>query len=59
MKKGKGQGFDYYLSKETIRKYQEKPIELQLEWLYLWNLFRKKYPENIIRLHNRFREGII
>lgn len=57
MKKGKSHGFDYYLSKETIRKYQEKPLELRLKWLYLGNLFRKKYPKNIIKLHNKFREG--
>jgi hypothetical protein len=57
VKKNKSHGFDYYLSKETIKRYNEKPYELRLQWLYLGNILRKEYPKNIIRLHNRFREG--
>lgn len=57
MKKNRVRGFSYYLSDEIIKDYQKKPLELRLKWLYMGNLFRKKYPEDIIRLHNRFREG--
>jgi hypothetical protein len=57
MKKGRSYGFDYYLSNETIKKYQEKPLELRLKWLYMGNLFRKQCSINIVRLHNKFREG--
>lgn len=59
MKKDKPRGFNYYLTKETIKKYQEKPIELRLKWLYLGNILRKKYPKNIIRLQDKFRQGEI
>ncbi len=57
MKKAKSYGFNYYLSKEIIKRYREKPPELRLKWLYMGNLFRKKYPQEIIRSHNKFREG--
>lgn len=56
MKRSKGYGFDYYLSRETIEGYRRKPPELILKWLYMGNLLRKNYPEAIIKLHNRFRE---
>jgi len=56
VKKAKTSGFDYYLSKEMIREYQRKPLALRLKWLYMGNLFRKKYPKDIIKLHERFRE---
>jgi hypothetical protein len=59
MKKGKSYGFDYYLSEETIKEYQKKPPELRLKWLYMGNLLRKKYTKDIIKLHNKFREGKI
>jgi hypothetical protein len=51
-------GFEYYLTKETIKNYQEKPVELRLRWLYFGNLLRKQYPENVIKLQNKFREGV-
>ena len=54
-----GGGFDYYLSKETIKRYEEKPLELRLEWLYQLNLLRKSYPKRIIKLQDKFREGRI
>ena len=59
MRKHKLCGFDYYLSKEKIREYQEKPIELRLKWLYQGNLLRMHYPKHIIRLQERFRQGKI
>ncbi len=59
MKKKNRQGFDYFLSKEVIKRYQAKPPEMRLAWLYMGNLLRMQYPENIIKLHNRFREGKI
>ena len=59
MKKSKASGFDYYLSKEAIRGYEEKPPELRLKWLYQLNLLRKGYPMKIINLQDMFREGKI
>ena len=59
MKKAKLRGFNYYLSKETIKRYQEKPVELRLKWLYLGNILRKKYPKNIISIQEKFRQGKI
>ena len=59
MKKNKIKGFDYYLSDETIKNYQKKPIELRLKWLYMGNLVRMHYPKDIIKLHNKFRNGIL
>lgn len=55
MKKGEARGFDYYLSEETLKKYQEKPPELRLRWLYMGNLLRKGYDKKVIKLQNRFR----
>ncbi len=52
-------GFDYYLSKEVIREYQKKPLELRLLWLYQENLLRLRYPKEIIRLQDKFRQGKI
>lgn len=57
MKRDKSHGFDYYLTKEAVKEYKGKPIELRLQWLYWGNLLRKEYPEAIIKLHNKFREG--
>ncbi|MBI3397862.1 MAG: hypothetical protein HY026_01260 [Deltaproteobacteria bacterium] len=57
MRKSKIKGFDYYLSKEAIESYREKPIELRLKWLYMGNLLRKKYSKKVIRLQDKFREG--
>lgn len=59
MRKVSDQGFDYYLSKEIISKYQKKPLELRLKWLYFGNLLRKKYPKKIRKLQDRFRLGEI
>jgi len=53
MRKGKTQGFDYYLSKEAIERYREKPPELRLKWLYMGNLLRKGYSE----IQDGFRKG--
>ncbi|MEK6591164.1 MAG: hypothetical protein AABZ11_10865 [Nitrospinota bacterium] len=55
----KRRGFDYYLSKEVIKRYRKKPPELRLQWLYMGNLLRKGYDKNIIKLQDRFREGNI
>jgi len=57
MKKIKIKGFDYYLSKETIKRYQGKPPELRLRWLYMGSLLRKGYNEKIIEVQNSLREG--
>ena len=59
MKKDRSRGFNYYLSKETIKRYQEKPPELRLKWLYQGNLLRMHYPKHIVRLQERFRQGKI
>lgn len=55
--RGRSYGFDYYLAKDTIKKYREKLPELRLKWLYLGNLFRMGYPKATIRMHNKFRDG--
>ncbi len=57
MKKRKTKGFDYYLSKELINSYREKPPGLRLKWLYMGNLLRKGYDEKIVSVQNKFREG--
>ncbi len=59
MKRSKTVGFDYYLSKETIRGYRDKPPELRLQWLYMGNLLRKEYKRKIVKLQDKFREGRI
>ena len=59
MKKNKTRGFDYYLSKEAIRGYKEKPPELRLQWLYMGNLLRKGYSKRVIKLQDKFRKGNI
>ncbi len=59
MKKNKLQGFDYYLSEETVKRYREKPLELRLQWLYMGNLLRKAYDKGVIGVQNKFREGKI
>ncbi|MDI6736683.1 MAG: hypothetical protein QME42_10930 [bacterium] len=56
MQRNKTFGFDYYLTKETIKEYQEKPAELRLKWLYFGNLLRKQYPQEIIKLQDKFRD---
>jgi hypothetical protein len=56
MKRSKTKGFDYSLSKAVIKRYRQKPLELRLKWLYMGNLFRMAYPEEIKRLHDRFRK---
>lgn len=58
MQKDKTIGFDYYLDKETIQKYQEKPPELRLKWLYFGNLLRKQYPNEIIKIQDKFRKDL-
>jgi hypothetical protein len=55
--RGKTEGFDYYLSNEAIKGYQEKPPELRLKWLYMGNLLRKGYSKSVIIIQNKFREG--
>lgn len=57
--RNKIRGFDYYLSKETIKRYEEKPLELRLKWLYQLNLLRMSYPRRIIELQDKFRSGQI
>ncbi|MBI5888400.1 MAG: hypothetical protein HZB82_06810 [Deltaproteobacteria bacterium] len=57
MREGKTQGFDYYLSKEAIERYREKPPELRLKWLYMGNVLRKSYSKELIETQNKFREG--
>ena len=55
----KNKGFDYYVSLKAIREYQDLVIEKRLLWLYQVNLLRKAYPERIIELQNKFRDGKI
>ncbi len=55
MKKNKTFGFDYHLSKAVIKNYRQKPPELRLKWLYMGNILRMGYPEEIKRLQDRFR----
>lgn len=55
----KNKGFDYYLTKEAITEYQKKPIQMRLKWLYQGNLLRMKYPKRIIKLQDKFRQGLI
>ncbi len=50
-------GFDYYLSKDVIKDYQNTPYSLRLKWLYAGCLFRKGYPKRIIELQDRFRKN--
>lgn len=59
MKKIKTKGFDYYLSKDIIKQFQEKPPELRLKWLYMGNLLRKGYDKKVIEIQEKFREGRI
>lgn len=59
MKRSKTAGFNYYLSEEAIKGYQEKPPELRLQWLYMGNLLRKEYKRKIVELQDKFREGKI
>jgi len=57
MKENKLVGFEYYLDEETIKKYQEKSPKLRLKWLYFGNLLRKQYPQEIIKLQDKFRHN--
>ncbi len=57
MRKSKTHGFDYYLSKEAIERYREKPPELRLKWLYMGNLLRKSYSKDVIEIQDKFRGG--
>lgn len=58
MKKSKTSGFEYYVSKEIMKDYRQKPPELRLQWLYMGNMLRMGYPKKIKRLHDRFRGKI-
>ncbi|MFA5100499.1 MAG: hypothetical protein WC547_06425 [Candidatus Omnitrophota bacterium] len=57
--KNKSCGFDYYVSDAMLKDYGKKPMKLRLEWLDQGNILRKTYPKHIIKLQNKFREGII
>lgn len=57
MKKKKTKGFGYRLSKEVIKTYQKKHLELRLKWLYMGNLLRKAYDKKIIEIQDKFRAG--
>ncbi|MBI5665962.1 MAG: hypothetical protein HZC49_12890 [Nitrospirae bacterium] len=59
MKKSKSRGFNYYLTEDAKRNYQEKPFELRLKCLYMGNLLRKGFNPELIDLQNKFREGKI
>ena len=39
--------FLYDLTDEQIKRYKEMPIEKRLEWLYLGNLLRKAFSEQL------------
>ncbi len=55
MRKTKACGFDYYLSKDIMKRYGEKSVEMRLKWLYMGNLLRKGYAEKIVRIQDEFR----
>lgn len=57
MRKSKTKGFDYYLTKETIGRYRQKPPELRLKWLYMGNLLRMGYSKSVKDIQDKFREG--
>jgi hypothetical protein len=44
---------------DILKEYKKKPMLLRLAWLYQGNILRKKYPKSIIKLQNKFREGIL
>ena len=50
-------GFEYFLDDETILRYQAKPLEQRLRWLYMGNLLRQAYPPETRKLHELFRTG--
>jgi len=52
-------GFDYYLSDDVLKDYENKDIKLRLQWLYQLNKFRKFYPDEIIQQQEKFRKGEI
>lgn len=55
MRKTKHCGFDYYLSKDMIKRYGEKPVEVRLKWLYMGNLLRMGYSKKTVRIQDEFR----
>lgn len=57
VKRVKSKGFDYYLTKEAIERYKEKPIELRLKWLYMGNILRMGYSKSVIKIQDKFRQG--
>ncbi|RKY31606.1 MAG: hypothetical protein DRP68_04755 [Candidatus Omnitrophota bacterium] len=54
----KVEGFNYHLTLKKIREYRKKPPRQKLQWLYYGNILRSNYPEEIIRLQEKFRKGI-
>ncbi|MEK6699747.1 MAG: hypothetical protein AABZ10_11990 [Nitrospirota bacterium] len=56
MKNQEKQGFSYYLTDEQIKRYQKMPIEKRLEWLYLGNLLRKAFSEQLFDVWDKLRE---
>ena len=56
MKESDASGFTYHLSEEILAAYQEKPVELRLDWLYAGNVLRNACPEKIKRTHDKFRK---
>jgi hypothetical protein len=57
VKKARPSGFEYFVDDETLRSYGKKPLLLRLRWLYMGNLLRRSYPPEVLKLHQRFREG--
>lgn len=57
--KAERRGFNYHVSLKMIHDYQKVPIAKRLIWLYQLNLLRKGYPEEIVNLQDKFREGKI
>ncbi|MBI5969892.1 MAG: hypothetical protein HY884_01920 [Deltaproteobacteria bacterium] len=57
MRKTKHCGFDYYLSKDMIKRYCEKPVETRLKWLYMGNLLRMGYAKKIVKIQDEFRQA--
>ncbi|HNQ50337.1 MAG TPA: hypothetical protein PKL03_02750 [Candidatus Omnitrophota bacterium] len=57
--KSKPCGFRYHITDEALKEYGKKPMRLRLAWLYQGNILRKALPKRIVKLQDKFREGII
>lgn len=54
-----GKGFNYYLEKDILKDYQNKPLELRLKWLFMGNKLRKYSSKKTIKNQEKFRKARI